>query len=251
MSQDPSYSAPPPPPPAAPPPPPPGGTGGAEGPRLPWDERDRLGFLNALIETAKLLVTAPKDAFSRLRPDDDLTWPLFFGLIFSWVGQVFSQIWNLIFGSAMQSMMGGLSDFEGMAAFGATSAFQAIITLVLWPIFFAIGIFIGAGIYHLCLMLVGGLDRSPLGFGGTLKIIAYSQVASLAAVVPILGGLIMLVGSLILTAIGFMAAHKTDQGKAIVAVLIPIVLCCVCGLALSLVFGAAIAAMMAGAAGAG
>ncbi len=244
MSQDPSFPAPPPAPPAAPPTPPAGGTGG---PRLPWEERDRLGFLNALIETVVLIVSAPKDAFSRLRADGDLIWPLVFGLILSWIGQVFSQIWSLIFGSAMQSMMGGFGDLEGLAAFGATGFLQVVIVLVLWPVFFAIGIFIGAGIYHLCLMLVGAVGQSPLGFEGTLKVVAYTQVASLAAVVPILGSLVALVATLVLTVIGFIEVHKTTPAKSIIAVLIPIVLCCVCGIVAAIVFGAAIAAMVSGA----
>ncbi len=247
MSQDPSFPAPPPAPPAAPPPPPSGGAGETSGPRLPWEERDRLGFLNALIETVKLIVTAPGDAFSRLRPDGDLVWPLIFGLIFSWIGQFFGQIWNLIFGGVMQSMMGGLGDLEGMASFGATSFVQVIITLILWPVFFAIGIFIAAGILHLCLMLVGGVEQSPLGFEGTLKVVAYSQIVSLANVVPILGFLIVLVGGVILLVVGFTEVHKTSQGKALTAALIPLVLCCVCGIVFAMVFGAAFAAMMSGA----
>lgn len=244
MSQDPSFSAPPPAPPAAPPPPPP--TGGA-GPRLPWEERDRLGFVDALIDTVKLLVTAPKDAFSRLRPDGDLVWPLVFGLILSWIGQVFSQVWNLIFGGVMQSMMGGLGDLEGMAAFGATSALQVVITLVIWPVVFAVIVFIIAGIYHLCLMLVGAVADSPLGFEGTLKVVAYTQVASLAAIVPLVGGLIVLAVGVVLTVIGFTEVHRTTQGKAILAVLIPIALCCICGVIIAVMFGAAIGAAMSGA----
>ena len=252
MSQDPSFPAPPAPPsppaPPAMPPPPPGDGGGAEGPRLPWDERDRLGFLEALIETVKLLVTAPKDAFSRLRADGDLIWPLVFGLILSWIGQFFGQIWNLIFGGVMQSMMSGLGDLEGMAAFGATSVVQTVIVLILWPIIFAIFIFIAAGIYHLCLMLVSGVSESPMGFEGTLKVAAYAQVSSLAAVVPLLGGLIVLVASLVLTVIGFTEVHKTTTGKAAAAVLIPFALCCICGIILAIVFGASMAAMMGAAA---
>ena len=248
MSQDPSFPSPPPAPPAAPPPPPPAGGGGdADGPRLPWEERDRLGFLDALIETVKLLVTAPGDAFSRLRPDGDLIWPLIFGLIFSWIGQFFGQIWNVIFGGAMQSMMGGLGDLEGLAAFGAGSIVQTIFILVLWPIFYAIIMFIAAGIYHLCLMLVGGVEQSPLGFEGTLKVLCYSQVATLANIVPILGFLIVLVASVILTVVGFTEVHKTSQGKALIAVLIPLVLCCICGIVMAVVFGAGLAAMAGGA----
>ncbi len=246
MSQDPSYP-PPPAPPAAPPPPPPTGGGETSGPRLPWEERDRLGFLDALIETVKLLVTAPGDAFSRLRRDGDLIWPLIFGLIFSWIGQLFGQIWNVILGGAMQSMLGGLGDLEGMAAFGAGSIVQTIFIVVFWPIFYAIIAFIAAGIYHLCLMLVGGVERSPLGFEGTLKVVAYSQIAALGNVVPVLGFLIVLVATIILLVVGFTKVHQTDQGKALIAVLIPLVLCCICGIVLAVVFGAGIAAMMAGA----
>ncbi len=250
MSQDPSFPTPPapPPPPAPPGAPPPGYGGGAEGPRFPWEERDRLGFLEALVETVKLLVTAPKDAFSRLRADGDLVWPLVFGLILSWIAQVFSQIWSLIFGSAIQSMMGGLGDMEGFAAFGATSLLQTVFVLVLWPLFFGIGIFIAAGISHLCLMLVGAVTDSPTGFEGTLKVVAYSQVASLAAVVPILGGLIAFVGTIVLYVIGFTEVHRTTTGKAVAAVLIPIALCCVCAIIMAFVFGASMAAMMGAAA---
>ena len=242
MSQDPSFPAPP------PPPPPPSGGGDAALPKLPWDDRDRLGILNALIETVKLIVTAPRDAFSRLRPDGDLIWPLLFGLILSWIGQVFGQLWNLIFGGAMQSMMGGLSEFEDLAVFGATSMVQVAFTLILWPIFYGIVVFIMAGIYHLCLMLLGGVENSPLGFEGTLKVVAYSQVVNLANVIPIFGFLIALVGSIVLNVIGLSEVHKTDQGKALIAVLIPLVLCCVCVIIGAFVFGAGIAAM-AGAAG--
>ncbi len=244
MSQDPSFPAP---PAAPPPPPPPPGSSADDGPRLPWEERDRLGFLDALIETVKLLVTAPKDAFARLRPDGDLIWPLVFGLILSWIGQVFGRIWGLIFGSAMQSMMGGLSDFEGIAAFGATSVVQVMFALVLWPIFFVIFIFIGSGLYHLCLMLVGGVERSPMGFEGTLKVVSYTQVTSLLSVIPILGGLIAVVAALVLTVIGFIEVHKTTPGKAILAVVIPLALCCICATLVAMMFGAAFAAAMAGA----
>lgn len=252
MSQDPAVppappAGPPPPPAAPPPPPPPSGGTTDDGPRLPWEERDRLGFLDALIETVKLLVTAPKDAFSRLRLDGDLIWPLVFGFILSWVGQVFGQVWSLIFGSAVQSMMGGLSSFEGMAAFGAGSVIQVIATLALWPIIFLIFIFIGTGVYHLCLMLVGGVERSPMGFEGTLKVVSYTQVTSLLSVIPILGGLIAVIATLVLTVIGFVEVHKTTQGKAILAVVIPLILCCICAGVIAMMFGAAIAAAAAGA----
>ena len=217
---------------------------------MPWEERDRLGFLDALIETVKLIATAPSDAFARLRADGDLLWPLLFGLIFSWIGQFFTQVWNLIFGEAMQSMMTGLGDFgdfEQYMTYGATGVVEFIVTLVLWPVIFAIVIFISAAIFHGCLMLVGATDESPTGFEGTLKVLCYSQIANLAAIVPILGGLVATLISLVLLVLGFTEAHRTTQGKALIAVLIPVVLCCICCIVGIFVFGASLAALMAGA----
>ena len=51
----------------------------ADGPRLPWVERDRLGFVNAFVETAKLIVQQPAEAFARIRADGDYVSPLLFG----------------------------------------------------------------------------------------------------------------------------------------------------------------------------
>ncbi|MCP3956735.1 MAG: hypothetical protein GY719_02665 [bacterium] len=218
----------PPPPPSPYTPPPPGGGGSSEGPRLPWEERDQLGFLNALIETAKLLVTSPSDAFSRIRKDEDYIWPLAFGLAVSWVGNIFYQIWNLLFGAAMMSMMGGMADLEQFGMMGGTNLVTTIISIIVYPIFYAIGIFISAGIYHLCLMLVGAVAESPTGFEGTLKVSAYSSIADLANVVPIFGIFIAIIAKIVLTVIGFTQVHKTTTGKAVAAVLIPLAVCCIC-----------------------
>jgi hypothetical protein len=53
-------------------------------------------------------VTDPSNAFSRLRPDSDLTSPLLFGLILSWAGFVISQSWELLFGGLVRSMFSGV-----------------------------------------------------------------------------------------------------------------------------------------------
>ncbi len=241
MDQDPSY---PPPPPYLPPP------EAAPSPRLPWEERQRLGFGEALVATVRLLITAPQDAFRRLRPDDDLTSPILFGVILTWVGQFVYLFWQMLWGSALDSLGPLLGNWQGAAALsgGGLGVVQAVIMLVLAPIFYVIFLFIFSGIYHLALSLLGGLDRSPLGFAGTLKVLAYASVAGLGNVVPFVGVLIVLIGSVILLVIGFSEAHRTDQGKAIIAVLIPLVLCCVCVAVLAVLFGAAIAAAIAAAA---
>jgi hypothetical protein len=225
------------------PPPPPGGD------RLPWEERDRLGLLEALIQTIKLLVTDPSNAFSRLRPDGDLTSPLMFGLILSWAGMLFSQIWQLMFSGVMGSMMRGIEGFEGV--FAPPSTFGVVGLLVVWPIIFVVLMFISAGILHLCLMIVGATTASPAGFEGTLKVVAYSQVAGIAGVVPLVGGFLTAIWVLILEVIGFSLVHRTTVGRALLGVLIPVLFCCACVILGVAFFGAMIAAALGGLTGSG
>lgn len=234
MDHDPSL--PPPPPPSMPPP------GDVAGPRLPWEERQQRGFFDALVETIRLLITAPKDAFSRLCQDGDLTSPILYAVIVGVVGQLFVLFWQMIVGSPLEY----LGTPEGLAIAGGVGLFQAIFTLIVTPIIVVIFLFIAAGIYHLVLHLLGGLDSSPMGFEGTLKVTAYAGTAGLANVIPLLGWLVALVGSIILMVIGLTEAHRTDQTKAVLAVLIPMVLCCVCIIAAVVLFGTALAAAFAG-----
>jgi hypothetical protein len=222
---------------------PPGGV------RLPWEERDRLGLVEALFQTIRLLVTDPSDAFSRLRPDGDLTSPILFGLILSWAGVLLSQMWQLMFGGLMRSMFSRMEGLEG--AFAPSGAVGIIGTLVVWPVIFVVFLFISAGILHLCLMIVGATSDSPSGFEGTLKVVSYSQVAGVASVVPLVGGFLFAIWALILEVIGSSLVHRTTVARALMGVLIPILVCCTCIIFAAVFFGAMIAALIASIAGAG
>ena len=220
----------------------------AGGARLPWEERDRLGLVEALIQTVRLLVTDPSDAFSRLRPDSDLTSPILFGLILSWAGVLLSQMWELLVGGYVRSMFGGIEGFEGAFAPGVA---WSIGTLVVWPVIFVVFLFISAGILHLCLMIVGATSDSPSGFEGTLKVVSYSQVAGVASVVPLLGGFLFAIWAVILEVIGSSLVHRTTVARALMGVLIPILVCCTCIIFAAVFFGAMIVAFIASMTGAG
>jgi len=221
----------------------------AGGARLPWEERDRLGLVEALIQTIRLLVTDPSDAFSRLRADGDLTSPILFGLILSWAGVLLSQMWQLMFGGLMGSMFSGMEGLEG--AFAPSGAAGIIGTLVIWPVIFVVVLFISAGILHLCLMIVGATADSPSGFEGTLKVVSYSQVAGVASIVPLVGGFLFAIWALILEVIGSSLVHRTTVARALMGVLIPVLVCCACLIFAAVFFGAMIAAFIASMTGAG
>jgi len=228
-------------PPVVPPPPPPWEPpSGDEPPVVPLPfEQPSFPFLEGLFETAKLVVTSPVEALGRVRASADLGRPLLYAVIFGWIGIIASQIYNLAFRGAMWKVLPGFAGREEV--FFSTGV--SIATMLLAPILVLIGVFIGALIFHLFLLLVGGAGG---GLTTTVKVICYTSTVQIAQVVPFCGGFVGSIWALVLYIIGLAAAHRTSYGKAALAVFLPLVLCCVCILAAVAMFGAAIWAAIAG-----
>lgn len=229
---------PPPPPPSGymPPPPAPGGYGAVPNP-LPWEDRPRVGFADALVDTVRLFISKPREAWSRTRESGDLGQPLLFAICVGWVAAAFNLVWSMMFGQAwLRFLPPAVRETVGTSL--ATSTGMMVAQIVLAPLFIVIGLFIGAAVIHLCVLVVGGLSNSKAGFEGTVRILGYSWVAQLAQIIPIFGGLVATVWALVLYVTGIERIHRTTQGKAIAAVLIPVILCCGCVI-LALVIGGA------------
>jgi hypothetical protein len=202
-----------------------------------------LGFGSAFIEAIKLFVTSPAEAFAQTKRSGDYASPLIFAVLVGWIGMAIGQLWGMLFNASMFSMFPGEMG-DQMGAMAATSIGAFIGTLILAPIFVAIGLFIWSGLLHLCVMLVGGLGESTSGFEGTFRVVSYVTVAQFANIIPVVGGLIALVWSIILGVIGLTDLHRTTQGKATAAILIPIALCCVCAMVLGATLAASMMAML-------
>lgn len=208
-----------------PPPPPPQEPAGPPG--NAWERRSSLGFVNGLVEGAKSFIVAPGQAFAETRRSGDLASPLLFAVLLSTVAALIGQIWAMMIGTSILSMVPP-EYREGLGFLMVSSGAGLIVSLVVVPIVTVIGMFIGSAILHLMLLLVGGVESSSAGFEGTLRVMCYSSVGRLGQVVPFLGGLLSFVWSVILLVIGLKRMHGTSEGKAIAAVLLPLALCCVC-----------------------
>ena len=243
-------TAPPYPPPAYPPsgyPPPayPPGGGGAGttaplGGQTPWERRKEIGFLNALIETTKQVLSQPAAFFRSMPVTGGIGDPLLYAVIVGYIGLFASTIYNLVFRSVLTSSlsrMGGNSDVERLASY-MQGGVGIVVNLLFGPVFIVVGLFLSAGILHLVLLALGGAAR---GFEGTFRVAAYSQAASLFNIVPGCGGLIGLVYAIVLLVIGLSEAHGISRGKAAAAVLVPfVIICCCCsGIIAAAAFGLA------------
>lgn len=194
-------------------------------PPLPWEDRQRLGFGNALIETIKLFFTSPKEAFERAREKGDFVSPLIYAIILSWVGAIVGLIWRAIIplGGAGFMMPAGAHLPFSAAGLGCG---MLIIYAIIAPVAILIGLFVCSAILHFCLLIVGGLAHSTSGFEGTFRSLSYSSLSNLANVIPVVGWLIAILWSLYLNVTGLVRMHRTTAGRAILAILIPLVVCC-------------------------
>jgi hypothetical protein len=208
---------------------------GSPGPRsgLPWDHRQERGFFNAFIETLVMVLTKPSEAFTAMKREGGLGEPLIYAIIGGWVGGVISFLFSL--GLQSVGFFAGRHDaFAAMAGMGIGSA--AIVILL--PVLIVICLFIGSAVVHLCLMIVGGANQS---FETTFRVLAFSQGSTgPLQIIPICGGLIAGVWALVCNCIGLARAHETDTGRAVLAVFLPLIVCCggIFTLAMFGVFGA-------------
>ena len=210
----------------------------------PWEQRDRLGFGTAFVENIKLFITSPAEAFARTRRSGDLASPLIFAVAISWIGILIGQIWSMMFGGSMLSMLPPeLQDQAGM--YMASSFSSLMFAAVIAPFATAVGLFIWSGILHLCLAMVGGTSKSSSGFEGTFRVVSYSTVTQLANLIPIVGGMVAFVWAIVLSVMGLSDLHETTQGKALAAVLIPIFVCCACVVLFFVVMGVGLAGLAA------
>jgi hypothetical protein len=190
---------------------------------IPWEDPARTRFFDRFLETVKLLATAPAEAFARMPTTGGIARPLTFAIVVGWIGIAVYALWMLLFGGMSLPFVDQSQLGEVGAAFGFSAGFT-IMLMVLAPVFVIIGVFFQAAILHVMLMLVGGANH---GFETTTRVCSYAQASQLAQIVPICGGLLAAVWSVILLIIGLSTAHGITRGKAALAVIIPVVLCCV------------------------
>src|SRR5437763_16298017 len=121
---------------------------------LPWDERQQKGFFTAFIETLQMVLTRPAEAFTVMKREGGFGEPLIYAVVGGSVGAIVAFLFSLLFHS-----FGMFTDqrnpFGAMAGMGIGS----IGFIILVPLAIVIVLFIGAGIVHLCLMIVGGANQ--------------------------------------------------------------------------------------------
>ena len=200
---------------------------------LPWDERQARGFFNAFVETLVRVLTKPDAAFRAMKIEGGLVEPLIYALIGGWLGGVVAFLFSLGFKS-----MGLFANRDNAFGMLTGMGIGSIAFIILLPVMIVIGLFIGAAIVHLCLMIVGGANKT---FEATFRVLAFSQGSTgPLQMIPVCGGLIAGVWGLVVTCIGLARAHETGTERAVFAVFLPLIVCCGGGILIAILVPALI-----------
>ena len=96
-----------------------------------------------------------------------------------------------------------------------------VIDFLLTPLVAFIALFIVAGITHAGLAIFGGAKH---GFRTTVRVCCFASSAQLFNVVPVVGTFVGTVWAIVVTVIGLREAHATTTGKAVAAIMLPLLL---------------------------
>jgi len=211
-------------------PPTPPSYGARTGP--PWEQPG--AFFQRWLDTAKSILLDPQGGFRNVRRSGGLGAPLTYyavGAAPAIVGMVLFQLIGV-----GGSMMGG-GDAAGPAALIGGAGIVGFLLLLV--VFFLVGFFIGTGIIHLVLSLLGGAKH---GYEATARTFAYAYGSSAPiGLIPICGGPIAGIWALVCAIMGLAEMQETTPVKAAIAIFSPLVLCCILWFLLAAAFMAMIA----------
>jgi hypothetical protein len=191
----------------------------------PWEDQERLGFVQGISQTVRQSLFSPKDFFAGLPRHGGLLNPLFYALIVGTAGSMVGYLWSIAFGTSVVPT----SSLSKTATVGLA---------LLIPLLAFMGLVVGAALLHISLFLVGGANED---FEATFRVVCYCTSADLFAVFPILGQFIGLIWKIYITVVGVREVHGISTGRSVLAFALPSLVCC--GLALG---GIALVVMVAG-----
>jgi hypothetical protein len=170
------------------------------------------GFFSALFRSIGGALFSPSQFFRAHAVGEGVLSPLMVGVICGIIGIGAGILWNYF-------MWQNFSQYLPFPKFPFD--LYVIYSAVSLPVRAVLLILANSVITHLCLMVVGGSKR---GFRTTFRIVCYAAAAYLFLIVPFLGFLIQIIYLRVLIIIGAREGHGISTGRAVFAVLLPLIL---------------------------
>jgi len=171
------------------------------------------GFIGAFLKTTREALFSPTRFFKKVATGEGYWTPLIYGIITGITGRFADFFWAWLV--VIPFLPPAIRNF---LAISYTVAL--IIIIFSMPLWVAFSILLWSGVTHFCLMIVRG---SKKGFEVTFRAISYSYSARLFHIVPFIGSTIGFVYRIVLAIVGVREAHGITTGRALIAVLLPLI----------------------------
>jgi hypothetical protein len=186
----------------------------------PWEQRNVIGTPKAAWETIQAVLAKPAETFASMNREGGLLNPLLFDVLIGTIGGVASLIYQFHIPGLGTA---GQQHAEQLAAMGFGTG-SLVVLAIFMPLIVALMSFVFAGMFHLSLMICGGAKQP---FETTFRVNCYASGASaIFQLIPACGRLVGFVWWVVALCVGMARAHEIGTGRAVAAVLLPIVICC-------------------------
>jgi hypothetical protein len=176
----------------------------------PWESGE--GFIAAFLRTTQEVLFSPTKFFKKVAAGEGYWSPFIFAMISGIIGCGAILLWQWLFFSGM---------VPPQIRSVTTYSLFLVFAIILIPFWVAFSIVVGSGVIHLCVMIVGGNRK---GFEATFRAISYSHSALLFYIVPLIGTFVGGIYLMILAILGVREGHEISTGKAVLAVLLPLII---------------------------
>ena len=174
---------------------------------VPWESGE--GFIRAFLQTLRGSLFSPTKFFKKISFGEGYWAPLIYGLIIGIIGNGCAIFWLWLF----------MAQFIPMDSLPFRYSISILYILPL-PFQQAIAILIGSAVLHLSLIIVRGNNH---GYKTTFRAVSYSYSGLIFGIIPFIGLFIGNIYVLILNIIGVREGHEISTGKAVLAVLLPVI----------------------------
>ena len=205
-------------------------SGADHGKYVPWEDREKHGFIGALYETWRESIFSPTNFFRRMPVKGGLGNPLIYGLLLGFVGLIFELVYNQLFSqmfdpSSWYPFIGEEFDYELNEFMRQFESISTLVMIIVFPFLLTAILFIWSGIIHLIMVIFGWRKED---YEATFRLVCYSESTSFFQIIPFIGSLVGGIWGIVLVIIGLKEVHRLTIGQAIIVALLPFILCCVC-----------------------
>jgi len=203
---------------------------------IPWEQRHRIGTLNALFQTIKLSLFSPTEFFRRLPPLEPSPPPPLGGIGSALLYAILVGVPSLAFGLFWQLLASSMGVMFGETREAVLSLGTSLVATAFSPLLILISLLITSLVLHLFLTLFGG---ATYGFTATFRVLCYASAPAILQIIPICGSIASGIWCFVLCVIGLATVHRTGMSRSFAAAAVPTVACCGAVLLLALMAGMA------------